>query len=134
MDRKAFLKTIFFGGIFLPAMNVISANSDDKRKKIELLQCPIAGYYYYDGQLIENQLNPGTPLRLQREPDNKYDSNAVAVYYKQHKLGFIPRKDNKVIAGMMDGGIKIDASIFNIIPYENEIQTIEIKLFTTSMG
>ena len=39
---------------------------------------------------------------LKREPDNKYDSNATAVYVDNLKIGYIPKKHSKSVARAMD--------------------------------
>ena len=55
----------------------------------------IAGFTYYDGCIAFNKLKIGKKLLLKTEPRNKYDDHAVAIYYKDLKLGFIPREYNK---------------------------------------
>ena len=58
----------------------------------------ISGFIYYDGIDVFDKLKIGTKLELKLEPNNKYDPNAVAIYYKNIKLGFIPKVKNKTIA------------------------------------
>ena len=53
----------------------------------------------------------GTPLKLVREPDNSHDGNAVAVYFHDDKLGYVPRGENGVVAQMIDRGEKLEATI-----------------------
>jgi hypothetical protein len=50
-------------------------------------------------------------VSLEREPHNPYDSHAVAVYYKGMKLGYVPRTQARALAGYMDAGGKVRASI-----------------------
>jgi len=64
----------------------------------------IAGFSYWDGCLAFKDLEIGTELALQREPDNKFDPYAVAVYYNDLKLGFIPRGHNHEISKFLDMG------------------------------
>ena len=46
----------------------------------------------------------GTKLQLRREEDNKFAPYAVAIYYKDYKLGFIPRDKNKEISKLCEQG------------------------------
>ncbi len=80
-----------------------------------VLECPVAGIGFHDISEIWDELCVGTKLALVREPKNKHDKNAVAValaedyddpedFDSDHILGYIPRKDNAVIAAMLDMG------------------------------
>lgn len=60
----------------------------------------VAGFKYWDGALVLDQLRTGSALTLVPEPDNPYDPNAVALYYDGAKLGFVPRNHNGQLAIM----------------------------------
>lgn len=64
----------------------------------------VAGFTYYNGALVFDQLKIGTPLNLGYEPDNRYDPKAVAIYFGEHKIGFIPRTHNDAIAKLLEMG------------------------------
>lgn len=64
----------------------------------------IAGFTFWDGCEAFAELKVGTPLHLVREEENKFDPYAVAIYYEDTKLGFIPRGDNQLVAQFMDLG------------------------------
>jgi hypothetical protein len=49
-------------------------------------------------------LKVGSRLQLVRERENRFDPHAVAIYYGEYKLGFIPRGENELIAKFMDLG------------------------------
>jgi hypothetical protein len=67
----------------------------------------IAGFAYYEGAIAFNNLKTGTKLKLKPEKDNRYDENAVAIYYKKQKLGFVPANNNKPIATILNAGYNI---------------------------
>lgn len=56
----------------------------------------IAGFAYYDGLDVIDELKLGTPVTLVSEPDNPHDADAVAIYYKHKKLGYIPAGKNQL--------------------------------------
>ncbi len=64
----------------------------------------IAGFSYYEGVLAFEELKVGGLLTLKQDPNNNYDKYAVEIYHKKHKLGFIPRTDNKQIAKLLMTG------------------------------
>ncbi|MDR0725098.1 MAG: HIRAN domain-containing protein [Prevotellaceae bacterium] len=73
-------------------------------KRKHLLNCGIAGFTYYDGPVVFGQLQIGTPLRLVYEPENRYDPDAIVLYFEEHKLGFIPRNENKTLSLFFEQG------------------------------
>lgn len=58
----------------------------------------IAGFAYYDGIDVIQELQVGTPVQLVGEPDNPHDPQAVAIYFKNRKLGYIPAGKNTVFS------------------------------------
>jgi len=64
----------------------------------------IAGFKFADGLMVFDQLKVGMSLKLVREPDNNYDKNAIAIFYGEHKLGYVPRIDNKELSKFLDMG------------------------------
>jgi len=66
-----------------------------------LFDCHIAGFTYYDGLDVIDQLQPGTPVSLVSEPDNPYDPEAVAIYLRETKLGYIPRTKNSYVSSLL---------------------------------
>jgi HIRAN domain len=55
------------------------------------------------------KMAPGQQLRVEREPKNKYDANAVAVYIFQQHLGYFPRGFAAEVAPLMDAGYELRA-------------------------
>ena len=54
----------------------------------------------FDSHLVG--ILPGTPVTLVREPDNKFDPNAVMVWIDGKHVGYIPSKENKALAEFID--------------------------------
>lgn len=102
----------------------------------------LAGWDHYDGEAVFDQLRVGQPVTLVREPGNKYDPNAIAVYWtpesgegERRKLGFIPRTSNGALALLVDDGSwdgKIVASIskreISANPWKRLAIKIEVEL------
>lgn len=73
-------------------------------KSIYYMDCHLAGFKYWDGIEVFNQLRIGEELHLVREKDNGYDAEAIAVYWKDSKLGFIPSAMNTDLSKFLDMG------------------------------
>ncbi|MBQ0158876.1 MAG: HIRAN domain-containing protein [Bacteroidales bacterium] len=80
-----------------------------------LMTCHIAGRQYYDADEVWPELAIGTRLTLERDADNRYDGDAVAVYYsrpicedtgekERFLLGYLPSADNALVASLLDMG------------------------------
>ncbi|MCR5719436.1 MAG: HIRAN domain-containing protein [Lachnospiraceae bacterium] len=73
--------------------------------EILLFDSFVAGTANIKDETVFRELKKGDTLRLIREPDNKFDENAILVIdTKNRKLGYIPEKDNIVFARLMDAG------------------------------
>ena len=131
MDRSAFIKSFIvssfgllaFKGVAKPAFTV-----EEEEKTTALLKCYIAGYAYYHGEKVIGMLKPGLKLDLKREPENPYDNKAIAIYFENHKLGFIPRVNNKVIANIMDQKMPVFAKILKINPGNEVWDKVEVEV------
>ena len=64
----------------------------------------IAGFTYYNGVDVFENLKIGKELLLKAEPENPFDPNAVAIYYEKEKLGFIPKDENELIRKFLNLG------------------------------
>lgn len=49
-------------------------------------------------------VEPGEPVEFTREPQNTYDSNAIAVTVQGETVGYIAREDAAVLAPLLDAG------------------------------
>ena len=69
--------------------------------------------FYQNATAIIKQLRPGNALTLKREPELKYDKNAVAIYSPSKvgdkQLGYVPRGLAAELAPLMDSGTVVTA-------------------------
>lgn len=94
---------------FTPAMLSVLAGENKIalpfQKDIFLIEIQVAGTSFRKNiKELEPQLLPGQMYRMVREPDNKYDANAIAIYFEEEKLGYIPAEQNEIMARLMDVG------------------------------
>lgn len=80
-------------------------------KDILVLECIVAGTSFRRLDKIENKLDSQVKINCKREADNEYDEFAVALYFEDKKIGYIPREKNEVVARLMDAGKQFFAVI-----------------------
>ncbi|MCH5329928.1 MAG: HIRAN domain-containing protein [Alistipes sp.] len=91
----------------------------------------IAGFSYWEGCLVLGELKPGAKLELVYEEENKYDPCAVAIYYGDYKLGFVPRSQNQLLSKFLELGYDdlFDARVQRVSPEEHPEQQVGVIIF-----
>lgn len=62
----------------------------------------LVGMKHRGAEALVASLPADEPLILVREPDNKFDRNAIQVWAQGKHVGFISKDQNKVLAGFID--------------------------------
>lgn len=83
---------------------------------VELLvqTSPLAGFQYHAGRALWPLMRVGDPLVLVREPWNPHDAEAIRVEWRGAMIGFVPKRENKDLARLMDGGTKLAGRIVHL--------------------
>jgi hypothetical protein len=97
--------------------------------RILVQSSPLAGFRYYAGETLWQEMREGDRLTLVREADNPHDGNAVRVEWRGQKLGYLPRAENRAVAAAMDGGEPVDARIAKLRQHPNPWQRMLIEVF-----
>ncbi|MEW5944471.1 MAG: HIRAN domain-containing protein [Pseudomonadota bacterium] len=122
-------RRLLFGLLFALCGAVASAAAAGVEVKILVQSSPLAGFRYYEGKRLWDELKVGDPLTLAREPDNPYDTKAIRVEWQGHKLGYVPRKENAAVARFMDRGQRLEARIVRLKKSRNPWQRIEFEIY-----
>lgn len=100
----------------------------NKLHKEHLANFNIAGFTYYDGAEVFSQLKMGLELNIAIDPENKFDARAVMLTYKDWKLGYIPRQENRIFYKLLKtGSTNISLRIQRISAEEhpeNQVQVV----------
>jgi hypothetical protein len=74
-------------------------------QEIFLLEIVVAGTSHCkDIEEVEDLIVPEKVLPMKREPHNKYDEFAIAIYCDDIRIGFVPADMNLVCSRLMDAG------------------------------
>lgn len=97
-----------------------------------LLTTLVAGTTHVLGiEELEPFLKPGDRLELIRVPENPSDPNAIKIFTRDRvKLGYVPRRDNPVLARLMDGGKLLYARL-RAKQWQDDWLRIEIDIYLT---
>lgn len=100
----------------------------------QYLNCYIAGFSHWEGCLVLNDLKVGTKLELEHEINNPYDPQAVAIYYGDTKLGYIPASENKDISKFLELGHStlFEARVQAVSPDSHPEKQVRIVVFITA--
>ena len=81
---------------------------------IFLLRTDVAGTTHTAGiEELEPFLAPGERLELVRVPGNPSDPYAIKIFIRDGvKLGYVPRRDNPILARLMDAGKLLYARLY----------------------
>lgn len=76
-------------------------------------QCALMGANFRPAECKEQlkSLSEGDELDVVRDVENKYDSNAVALYHSGLHLGFVAKETAEELAPLLDEGYQFTATI-----------------------
>jgi len=75
----------------------------------------LAGVTFEGRQDVASHLEVGTPLRVERQPQNEYDPNAVALFEPHGaQVGFLNRRLAAVLAPVLDAGVDYDVEVADV--------------------
>ena len=73
----------------------------------------------------------GDRLELVRMPSNPSDPNAIKIFNRDRvKVGYVPKKDNLILARLMDAG-KLLYAVVAEKHWENDWLRIEVDIYMT---
>ena len=115
----------------MSVLALASAQSAAQAPEIRMLvqSSPLAGFQYYQGKELWDEIKVGDTLTLVRESANAHDANAVRVEWRGHTLGYVPRRDNQAIARHIDTGGRVEARVSKLMQHRNPWQRIEFEVF-----
>jgi hypothetical protein len=117
--------------VFVALAAALPLAAQERTSSVRLLvqSSPLAGYRYYAAGQVWMELRVGDALELVREADNPHDRNAVAVAWRGRKLGYVPKRDNAVLAWGLDRGERLQARISRLSAHPNPARRVEFEVF-----
>jgi len=129
MIRRNFLHSLLGTlGIGLSQRVYAKTAPSQSRRRLILQESPLAGFQYHRAAAIWPFLQEGENLHLKREPCNPHDRHAVAVWFRNEHLGYVPRRENRTLAKLMDQGVRPQATLIRLLDEENPWRKIRIRV------
>lgn len=100
--------------------------------RLHLQDCRIAGSHYYDCRKVLAHLRIGDALRLRRQSANPHDERAIEVFWREHKLGYLPRLDNAAAASLADRAHALYAEIIGIDDPDEEWKPVRLRVWVSA--
>ena len=97
--------------------------------RILVQNSPLAGSQYYAVGEQWSAMRVGDRLDLIREPDNRHDRHAIRVEWRGHKLGYVPRAENRAVAQALDAGEALEARVSALREDPDPWRRIEFEIF-----
>jgi len=94
----------------------LSLPTQARGRQILLQRSHLAGFRHHEAPVFWPALRRGAPLNLVREAENPSDADAVAVYWRGRKLGYLPRGENLMAACLLDRRRGLTARIQGLAP------------------
>lgn len=127
MDQRSFLFYLLQLAVFRYISRYFGWFSN---KKYYLLnQFKVAGYQYYNGDQIINNLMIGDELEINAEPGNKHDKNAVMISSNGIKIGYAPMIDNKMLSELLLHDMKLHCVVSEVLPEEDPWNRLTVQVF-----
>jgi hypothetical protein len=111
----------------LSALSNGALSLDVFAREILVLECIVAGTSFRKLDKVQDELKETVQLEMKREGDNKFDCFAIALWFQDTKVGYIPKDKNEVLARLMDAGKQFYATI-NAKEMEGNWLKLQIKV------
>lgn len=102
---------------------------------IKNVKLKVVGVTFEGRQEIIKQLNKSDIITIRREPTNRFDTNAIAVWSEKGQVGYIGKDYASILSPMMDAGTKFEATIAELDEYKGtyyiHIFINEVDVFDT---
>ena len=127
MDRSDFLRILGLGSLI--PFGPVEATAQPRLDSIRLKEFFIAGFIYYEGMEVIDELSRGESLELRAQPDNEHDEEAIEIYTRRgQKLGYIPRIHNTVMTELIKQQVPLHAVITEINPDNEPWEMVKVSV------
>ena len=97
-------------------------------RNVVIQRSPITGFRHHKAPFIWAALHPHVPVIMARELSNLHDPDAVALFWKGHKLGYLPRSENFVVARLLERKRRLSARIRRLSPKAERNRKIQVEV------
>ena len=96
---------------------------------ILIQESPLAGAQYHALPEVLAGLRVGDRLALVPEPGNRHDALAIRVEWQGHLLGYVPRRENRLLAEALARGARLRARVTALRTHPDPWQRVQFAVF-----
>ncbi len=91
----------------------------------------VAGFQHHEGALVLSQLKPGDELTLEAQPDNPYDSQAIAIKARGEMLGYVPAEMNATLSVLFHYGHApiFECRVMQVAPENDPWKQLRVAIY-----
>jgi len=97
-------------------------------RQVLIQHTTLAGFRHHSAPRLWEALETRALLTLTREPGNPHDPDAVALYWRGQKLGYLPRGENLVVARLLDRQRRLSARIEGLAEHGEHNRRIRVAV------
>jgi len=128
MNHRRFVATLFALHSWAVPMPSAPVGVLVARDPLLRQESPLAGFQYHAGRRVWRTLQVGQPHELRLEPDNHFDPRAAAAYWREHKLGYLPRRENEAATQLLDRRVVFAARIVRLRQSEDARERLRLAV------
>ena len=121
------LRLIVLCGLTLLCASAVAA---EIRANILLQDSPLAGFQFHAGKTLWPQMRVGDVLVLVREPENVHDRLAIRVEWNSYHIGYVPQRENRDVARLLDQGEQVFARISRLAESRDPWARVRFEILT----
>ena len=89
----------------------------------------VAGLAYYAVEAAIHGMRAGDPLCLVAEPTHPHDKFAVEIWHGEHKLGYVPRSDNRYLSRLLRQGATLAGEVWEADPHATVWEMVRARVY-----
>lgn len=125
MNRSYFLKIL----LALPFGGVLARNLKAGEPSYLLNRFYVAGFQYYEGPALVDEMVQGEYLELEADPQNAYDPFSVKILWDTNMLGHVPRTDNKHISRLLRQDVALFCQVTEVNPGQEPWNMLQVEIW-----
>ena len=137
MQRRDFLRNALRTGLLVTAPPAIALADGSPPTPspladfhaLPIYRCYVRGLQYRDvDEDFLAKLRVPQPLDLVKEPDNRHDRRAIAVYAEGEHVGYLPREDNLILEKLIRRGLPVACRLVGVQADEASYRRLSVEV------
>src|SRR5690606_36897500 len=117
----------------LPLVGPAIPDRLDGPAPVVLREFMVAGLRYCAAADDVRHIRVGEPVAVRAEPQNPHDEFAVRLDFREAKIGYIPRFENRTIAMLLAQGVSVKGEVTAVDPAAKPWRAVRVRVTLARM-